>query len=235
MPSTDTLNDLLRQWSAGNETARDNAISLLYDHLIATARRLLAQKPSNLRNLSPEALVSKLYIYLAKQKEPSWRDPLHFAAFTSKVMRQILVDSTRQSNRGYSRQRPIEEALAAGLEDESSRAQIDILSLHEALDRLERIDPRQASIVGLRFFASLSVEEVAEILGISVTTVKREWRTARLWLYRELSESKSTKLECKLFIGLSHDADAETVVSALNGFLKTLGFHETSSSASEVN
>src|SRR5262249_30691747 len=121
MQSTDTLDDLLRQWSAGNEAARDHAISLLYDHLIATARRLLAQKPDDLRNPSPEALVSQLYIYLVKQKEPSWRDPLHFAAFSSKLMRQLLGDSTRKARKVYSRQRPIEEALAAGLENESLR------------------------------------------------------------------------------------------------------------------
>ena len=138
------------------------------------------------RTLQATALVHEAFLRLA-DATPAWRDQAHFAAIAARVMRQILVDEARargaQKRWAALDRVSLHESLAGG------DASDDMLpALDEALTRLERLDPEQARIVELRFFAGLTVEEAAEALGLSAATVKRRWALARAWLYRELTD-----------------------------------------------
>jgi RNA polymerase sigma factor (TIGR02999 family) len=130
--------------------------------------------------------VNEAYLRLAAQSQPAWNDRVRFLAVASHLMREVLIDYARTRNRakrgGGLAPICIEDAgqLAAA-------GEVDLLALDEALDGLERIDSQQRRIVELRYFGGLSIEETAQVLGISPATVKREWRVAKSWLHRELS------------------------------------------------
>jgi RNA polymerase sigma factor (TIGR02999 family) len=132
--------------------------------------------------------VNEAYLRLAAQNQPEWNDRVRFLAVASHLMREVLIDYARTRNRakrggGLSpiRLEDTKELAAAG--------EVDLLALDEALDGLERIDSQQRRIVELRYFGGLSIEEAAQVLGVSPATVKREWRMARAWLHRELSRA----------------------------------------------
>ena|SRR5829696_5141491 len=186
MKSSDSdLTHLLHSWSQGDPAALERLVPLIFEDLRRMARRHLQGERAG-HTLQPTALVNEVYVKLMDQRDPDWQNREHFFAIASRIMRRILIDygKARQTHkRGKDSVKvPIDEAL--GLAQDQGT---DYAALNDALDRLAEIDPRQARIVELHNFFGFEHKEIAEILGISETTSKREWRTARLWLYRELT------------------------------------------------
>ena len=184
-PSPQNVTKLLVQWSSGDQGALDALIPLVYEELRRVARYYLKQeKPSH--TLSSTALVHEAYLRLVNQKEVTWQNRAHFFGVAAQMMRRILVDHARR--RSYAKRGggamtlALEEAVAT-----PQRREIDVVALDDALDSLAKLDDRQSRMVELRFFGGLSIEETSEVLGVSVPTVKREWASARAWLYREIS------------------------------------------------
>lgn len=164
---------------------------LVYNELRRLAGRYMRGERAD-HTLQPTALVHEAYPRLIGQHEVAWQNRSHFYGVAARLMRNILVDHARARQahkRGGQEQKvTFDEALEfAGGE------RTDVLALDEALSRLAQRDPRQARIVELRFFGGLSENEAAEVLGISVRTVKRDWAVARAWLYREIGERSSTR------------------------------------------
>lgn len=180
---------LLRRWSAGDAEALQQLLPLVYGELRRIASNQLRHERDD-HTLAPTALVHELYLRLVDQRHASWQNRAHFFGLAAQLMRRILVDYARarraEKRGGTITQVSLEDALAdeAGMPTQSPVA--DVLAIDEALERLAAIDEDQARIVELRFFAGLTVEETAHVLQRSPRTVKREWRLARAWLYREL-------------------------------------------------
>jgi len=175
---------LLAAWGKGDATALDKLMPLVYAELHRIARRVFSQHHSN-NTLQPTALINEAYLKLAHAESASFNDRCHFFAVASTAMRQVLVNhaKSRLSGKrggGHADVRIDEIQLAADQEAE------EILSLHDALEALQAIDPRKSKVVEMRYFGGLSVEETAEALGISIGTVNRDWRLARSWLIREM-------------------------------------------------
>jgi len=178
------VTQLLFELKAGNRAAEERLLPLIYKELrrIAAAR-LRGESPQH--SLQPTALVHEAYIRLTHLRELDWQSRSHFFAVSATVMRQVLVDHARANlaakrGCGYT-----EITLTDGFFPAPQKAP-EILALDEALDRLAKMDERQSKIVELRFFAGLSEEETGHVLGVSVRTVKRDWRSAKAWLYSEL-------------------------------------------------
>lgn len=177
---------LLQEWSQGDAAALEKLIPLVFEDLREIAGRLF-RRESEAHTLQPTALVNEVYLRLIEQRKVRWQNREQFFAVAALLMRRILVDYAKRrqtAKRGSGAVKlPLDEAIGiAHLEED-----LDLEALDEALSRLAEIDPRQSRIVELRFFVGLSHEEIAKLMNISVTTVKREWKTARLWLYRELT------------------------------------------------
>ena len=163
---------------------------LVYAELRAIAGRYLSREsPSH--TLQSTALVHEAYFKLVGQRSVRWQNRAHFFGIAAQMMRRILVDHARRQHRakrgGATPKLSLDEAMAAA----EPEAEVDLLALDEALTSLSTIDPRAARIVELRFFSGLTIEETAEVLAISSGTVKREWSTARAWLYREMRQSSA--------------------------------------------
>lgn len=181
------ITGLLLELNAGETDALDRLMQAVYTRLHRLARHALARETGH--SLEPTALIHELYLGLVDQRRANWENRAHFFAVAAQLMRRILVDHAR-ARRALKRGGPrgvvhLDSArdLAAGL---PGRDPVDILELNQALDRLSARSPEQGRIVEMRFFAGLSVEETAHVLGRSPRTVKREWRLARAWLFREL-------------------------------------------------
>jgi RNA polymerase sigma factor (TIGR02999 family) len=176
---------LLVRWSEGDEDALQALMPLVYAECRRIAARQLGRERGD-HTLNPTALVHELYLRLVDQRRATWRSRGHFFSIAARLMRRVLVDHARARQawkRDASRMLlPLELAVGEG---EDARI-ADVLAVDEALRRLARQDPEQQQLVELRFFAGLSVEETAEVLGRSPRTVKREWRLAKAWLFREL-------------------------------------------------
>lgn len=185
MPTTKEVTQLLQEWSEGSPEALEELFPLVYSELRRCAGAALRRERPD-HTLQPTALVNEAYLRLVDQRKTRWENRAQFFGFAAQLMRRILVDHYR--NR-HALKRPHPELRASLSEDLPAEGadRLDLLWLNEALDRLGALDPRQARIVEMRFFAGLSVEETAEATGTSVTTVKREWSTARVWLLRELN------------------------------------------------
>jgi len=185
MVSPGDVTALLGDWSRGNRTALDQLLPLVYAELRRVAARQLRNERAD-HTLQPTALVHEVYIRLVDQRQVDWQNRAHFFGVSAQVMRRILVDHARRhgaSKRGEGvRCVSIDEAkdVAAASND------IPIVALDYALDRLEKVDPELAKIVELRAFGGLTIEEAAHVLNISPSTVKRDFRTAKAWLNREL-------------------------------------------------
>jgi RNA polymerase sigma-70 factor, ECF subfamily len=178
---------LLNDWSGGDRSAFDKLVPLVYDELHRIARRYMSREHSG-HTLQTTALVNEAYLRLVDQTRMRWQNRAHFSAIAAQMMRRILVDHARKrlyAKRGGELLK-VSLAEAAGLFGDSAA---DIAALDEALKSLAEIDPQQGRVVELRFFGGLTVEETAEVLGLSHDMVKREWATAKAWLYREMSES----------------------------------------------
>jgi len=186
---TNDVTACLAALSQGDKSALDRLVPLVYDELRRQAAGFL-RKESPGHSLQPTALVHEVFLKLADQTRVSWKGRSHFFAIGAQAMRRILVDHARKKKRvkrGGGRQRiTLEEALVL-----SPRRGEDVLDLDDALVRLAQLDSRQAQIVEMRFFGGLTVQEVAEVLGVSKRTVEAEWTMIRAWLRRELTEGES--------------------------------------------
>jgi RNA polymerase sigma factor (TIGR02999 family) len=174
---------LLAQWRAGDSAALESLIPLVYGELRRIAHGCLRGERSG-HTLQSTALVNEAYLRLAGQEPGQINNRAHFVRVAAHVMRQILVDyarAQRAAKRDGGRRVELEESLQP-----LQLADVDLLALDDALSALAQLDPHQASIVEMRFFGGLSVEDTATALGVSPATVKREWATARAWLSREL-------------------------------------------------
>jgi RNA polymerase sigma factor (TIGR02999 family) len=175
---------LLTDWANRDPTARERLVPLVYDELRRLAHHYMRGEREG-HTLQTTAVVNEVYLRLAGIDSLGWRDRAHFFAMAATLMRRVLVDYARQRGRdkrggGVSVTSLDENAIAP-------QPAVDVVALDRALERLGAVDPQQSRVVELRFFAGLSVKETAEALGISPATVKRDWATAKLWLYNELS------------------------------------------------
>ena len=182
---TSDVTTLLHAWSAGDRSARDQLVPLVYDELRRRAAAHLRRERRN-HTLQPTALVHEAYLRLIDQRQVNWKNRAQFVGLAAVMMRRILVNHARDrgaGKRGGDMQKvPLSEADEPGAPQD-----VDVIVLHEALDQLGAIDPRKSRIVELKFFGGLTVEETAEVLKIAPITVMREWQKARAWLYCELS------------------------------------------------
>jgi len=178
---------LLEAWRNGDADAPGKLMPLVYDELRRIARRYMAKERIG-HTLQTTALVNEAYLKLAKEDGVQWKDRAHFFALAAQAMRLLLVDHARRRRRIKRGGDPDRITLDEHVR-EATDAGVDILALHDALDRLAAIDPRKAELVELRYFGGLNVEEIAEALGIAPITVKREWAKAKAWLYDQLQTS----------------------------------------------
>ncbi len=184
---------LISAAQAGDASAGDELLPLVYDELRRLASSHLAREPSGM-TLQPTALVHEAYLRLLGSQEVEWQGKGHFFAAAAQAMRRILVDRARARaaiKRGGDRKRESPEAGLDAIADPSGTPgapseSVDLLKLNTALDRLEARDKRQAEVVMLRYFAGLTIEQTSQAMGISTGTVKNEWTFARAWLRREL-------------------------------------------------
>ena len=178
---------LLEEWSEGDGDALDRLYSMVLDELRVIARGALAREGAY-HSLQPTELINELCLKLLHQKMSHWESRSQFYAFSSMLMRNILVDHARRrlATKRSALRVPFDEAL--GVPDERIP---DIIPIDDALKDLETLDPLQARIVEMRYWGGWSIEEIAEALDISPTTVKRRWSSAKLWLHRYFSQQKS--------------------------------------------
>jgi RNA polymerase sigma factor (TIGR02999 family) len=180
---------LLAQFRAGQPEAFEELLPLIYRELRRQAANYLRrERPGH--TLQPTALVHEAYLRLIDQRDVQWQNRAHFFGIASQAMRRILIDHARAKGRnkrgGPLARVPLEEDHAV-----QGTFDVDILALDQALERLTKLDERQARIVELRYFGGLGVEETAEVLSISPATVKREWTMAKAWLFNQLKAASS--------------------------------------------
>jgi RNA polymerase sigma-70 factor (ECF subfamily) len=192
MPDHDSeksdITELLIAWSDGRSEALDALMPKVYADLRRVAAGYMRREAAG-HPLQPTALVHEAYVRLVDQKHVQWRNRAHFFGVAANLMRRILVDHARR-RRADKRGGDWERVTLVG--DEAaidSHKEIDVLALHEALERLAAFDPQQERIVELRYFGGLTIEEAAEVLGISAATVVREWTIAKAWLRADMSRS----------------------------------------------
>jgi RNA polymerase sigma factor (TIGR02999 family) len=186
--SPQPVSALLVKWRAGDQEALQALIPLVYQELRRIAQHHLRQERPD-HTLQSTALVHEAYLRLMKQGPAEIGNRSHFLAIASKLMRQILVDHARghrAAKRGGGVKLELNDAISA-----QKTQSVDLIALDDALNELAELDPQQSRIVELRFFGGLSIEETAEFVGVSPTTVKREWATARAWLRREVRRSET--------------------------------------------
>ncbi len=181
------ITEMLRAWGEGGEReALDALLPLVHEELHRQAHRYLRRERRH-NSLQTSELINDAYLKLIEQKNVRFESRTHFYAIAATLMREILVDHARAKHRlkrgGAHSDLPLEEALTV-MADEKD---FDLIALDEALNKLGEMDARQARVVELKFFADLTLQETADILGISTATVKREWTTAKVWLHRELT------------------------------------------------
>ena len=174
---------LLRAWSGGDQTALERLTPIVYGELRRVAGRYMRrERPGH--SLQPTALVNEAYIRLVGYTRMRWQDRAHFFAVAAQVMRRILVEYARRHNLKRGGDVPhvsLDEAAFVGADGD-----VDVEALDDAMTTLALLDPRKVQVVEMRFFGGLNVDETAEVLGVSAVTVKRDWRAAKAWLYREL-------------------------------------------------
>ena len=179
-----SVTQLLMAWSEGDPSALDQLTPLVYEELRRLARaKLRGERPGH--TLQTTGLVNEAYLRLVDQRQVRWQNRAHFLAIAAQMMRRILVDHARrkqyQKRRGGAIQVTLSEAEAIG--DERAP---DLVALDEALAELAEMDPRRARVVELKFFGGLNIDETAEVLKVSPTTVERDWTTAKAWLYQRI-------------------------------------------------
>jgi len=184
--SAQEVTQLLVDWSNGDKAALDRLMPLVYDELRRIAHLHMGrERPGH--TLQTTALLNEAYLRLAGQRGVHWQNRSHFFAISAQMMRRILIDYARKrqyaKRGGGALQLSLDEAAVLAPERPAC-----LLLLDEALTSLASLDPQQSRIVELRYFGGLTIDETAEALGLSVDKVKREWSTAKAWLYREMSD-----------------------------------------------
>ena len=190
--SDDDVTALLVRWRAGSAEAGEELMVKVQGELRRLAAGYLRRERGG-HTLQPTAVVNEAYMRLVPQRTVQWQNRAHFFGIAARMMRRVLVDHARR-RQASKRDGPVGEpgsisvvpAPRAGIDP------VDVLSLHDALSALAALDSRQAEIVEMRYFAGLTVEEIAEVLKISVATVKREWTTAKIWLRRRMEGGSNT-------------------------------------------
>lgn len=173
---------LLREWSDGDAEAFDKLMPIVYNELRRLAHNFLNKERSD--SIQTTELVHEAFFRLAKQHSVTWQNRSHFFAIASQAMRRVLIDAARERHavKREAEKIPIEDAPPVGVSVNE-----DLILLDAALNELEEFDPPQARIVELRYFGGLTIEETAEVVGVSPATVKREWAIARAWLYQKIN------------------------------------------------
>ena len=187
-PAPGHVTELLVAWRAGNNSALDQLVPLVEAELRQLARRYLQrERPGHV--LQATALVNEAFIRLLNWREVNWQNRAHFVAMAARLMRNVLVDISRRRAKGPDGHtiRLADMADAAGVVSDRSR---DLVAIDDALRALADLDSRKAQIVELRFFGGLSLEEIAEVIGLAPITVSREWAKARAWLHREIGDGR---------------------------------------------
>ena len=183
--SSQEITQLLIDWSRGDQTALDKLMPLVYNELRRLAHHYMGRERPN-HTLQTTALVNEAYVRLIDQNRVEWQNRAHFFAVAAKVMRHLLVDHARShqyaKRGGGTLQVALEEAAVMSQEQPT-----DLVALDEALIKLADLDLRKSRIVEMRYFGGLNAEEIAEVLGLSIITIKREWQKAKAWLYREIN------------------------------------------------
>lgn len=184
MASQPNITELLAGYGRGEKAAVDRLMPIVYDELRRQAARYLRREQPGI-TLQTTALIHEAYLRLVDQRNVQWQNRAHFFGIAAQLMRRILVDHARakkRTKRGGSVVR-----VSLGEATATTKGQdFDVVALDEALERLAQIDEQQSRVVELRFFSGLTVEETAEVMGISAATVKRDWSMAKAWLHREL-------------------------------------------------
>ena len=181
---------LLTELREGNQEAANRLMPLIYSELRSMAGSYMQrERPGH--TLQATALVNEVYMRLAGGETAPWQNRAHFFGIAAHAMRQVLLDYARSHNAGKRGGKDAQKVdIDVELRGVSPKIE-NVIVIDEALQRLERIDPRQSRLIELRFFAGLSVEETAEVMGVSPVTIKREWRSAKAWLHRELAAVRS--------------------------------------------
>lgn len=185
--SSSEITEMLRCWNEDRHEALEVLIPVIYDELRRQAHYYLRRERRR-HTLQTTGLINEAYIKLVKQKNIRFESRSHFFAISANLMRQILVDHAKAKHRlkrgGMKSDLPLDESIKVAADEK----EIELIELDEALQRLAEMDLKQARIVELKFFGGLTIEETADVLGISPTTVKRDWKLARVWLYNELTK-----------------------------------------------
>lgn len=180
----DDLTGLLVEWRDGDKAALDRLMPLVYDELRRIAHRYVQRERAG-HTLQTSALVNEAYLRLAGQQDVSWQNRAHFFAVTAQTMRHLLIDHARRrryaKHGGELQQVPIDDASRMSMQRAT-----ELIALEEALDELATLDQRKSQVVELRYFGGLSLEETAEVMNVSLMTVRRDWRAAKAWLYRRI-------------------------------------------------
>ena len=184
--STHDVTELLIEWSNGDKAALDKLMPLIHEELRRLAHHYMShERPGH--TLQTTALINEAYLRLVNRKAVHWQNRAHFFAIAATLMRSLLVDHARShayaKRGGDARKITIDEAMIV-----SQERAAEVVALDDVLKQLAIFDPQQSRIVELRFFGGLTIDETAEVLGLSAATIKREWSTARAWLYRELNK-----------------------------------------------
>lgn len=184
----DDVTRLLVRWSEGDKGALEELMPLVYNELRRLANYYLQRERKD-HTLQSTALVHEAFLRLIDQRDVRWQNRAHFFGVASQMIRRILVDHARAHQTakrgGGAYTLALDDALGA-----EHKRDLDLVALDDALNGLANLDPQQARIVELRFFTGLTIEETAEVVGISPATVKRDWNTAKAWLFRELSRGE---------------------------------------------
>ncbi len=185
--SSDDVTELLDRWRGGSTEAGNELMEKVQGELRRIAASYLRRERGG-HTLQPTAVVNEAYMRLLPQRGVQWENRAHFYGIAARMMRRVLVDHARKraaAKRDGLAENPVTiSGIPAPRPDVD---EVDVLALHDALSALAALDPRQAEIVEMRYFAGLTVEEIAEVLHISPATVKREWTTAKLWLRRRMA------------------------------------------------
>jgi RNA polymerase sigma factor (TIGR02999 family) len=186
MTQTHELTQLLVDWSNGDRAALDKLMPLIDAELRRLAHRYMTRERAG-HTLQTTALVNEAFLRLVNRKSLQWQNRAHFFGIAAQLMRTILVDHARShasaKRGGGARKLELDEAMVVSQQKAS-----EVIALDDALNQLALLDPQQSRIVELRFFGGLTVQEAAEVLQVSPATIKREWSTAKAWLYHELAK-----------------------------------------------
>jgi RNA polymerase sigma-70 factor, ECF subfamily len=185
MQPPEGITQLLIRWNDGDPAALEQLMPLVYSELRRLANNYLRRERQE-HTLQPTALVNEAYLRLVDQRSAKWQNRAQFYGIAAQLMRRILVDHARAryaEKRGGSQQ---ERLSITGIQELATKPDLDVIAVHEALEELAEFDEQQARIVELKFFGGLSIDEVAEVMGVGHATVERDWKVARAWLRRKL-------------------------------------------------